>query len=227
MQSTNDAAIRDLLIPFVHAEHSTAPDTIYLPEFALYGGANRADYAALNGVSHGYEIKSDRDTLGRLPEQVDAYSAVFEKATLVSARRHLSEAKGIIRPWWGIIEVRGGELSPFRLERVRESLPNPAPCSHAIACLLWRPEALRLLTKLGLDKGMRSKPMDHLIERLATELKAEQLARYVREALRARGDWRAAARLKRYDAKPRFRAIRSASPQTDAENNRQLSYLPS
>ena len=149
-------------------------------------------------------------------EQVDAYSAVFEKATLVSARRHLSEAKGIIRPWWGIIEVRGGELSPFRLERVRESPPESCSwCSHAIACLLWRPEALRLLTKLGLDKGMRSKPMDHLIERLEPELKAEQLARYVREALRARGDWRAAARLKRYDAKPRFRAIRSVSPDPD------------
>lgn len=227
MQSTNDATIRELLIPFVRSEHSGAPDTIYLPEFALYGGANRADYAALNGLSHGYEIKSDRDTLVRLREQVDAYSAVFERATLVSARRHLSEAKTMIHDWWGIVEVRGGELSPFRLERVRESLPNPEPCSHAIACLLWRPEALQILTKLGLDKGVRSKPMDHLIERLAAEIKAEQLARYVREALRARGDWRAAARLRRYDAKPRFRATRSTSPQTDAGNNRQLSYLPS
>jgi hypothetical protein len=226
LQSTNDAAIRDLLIPFVRAEHSNAPDTIYLPEFALYGGANRADYAALNGVSHGYEIKSDRDTLERLPAQVDAYSAVFERATLVSARRHLSEAKRIIRPWWGIIEVRGGELSPFRLERARESLPNPKPCNHAIACLLWRGEALRILTNLGLDKGVRSKPMDYLVERLALEIPAESLARYVREALRARGDWRSAARLRRYDAMPRSRAIRSSSRQTDAENNRQLSCLP-
>src|SRR5207302_5381333 len=96
VQSTNDAAIRELLIPFVRAEHSGAPDTIYLPEFALYGGANRADYAALNGVSHGYEIKSDRDTLTRLPQQLDAYSAGFERATLVSAPRHLSDAKKII-----------------------------------------------------------------------------------------------------------------------------------
>lgn len=225
MQATNDAVIRNLLIPFVRNEHSGAPDTIYLPEFALYGGANRADYAALNGESHGYEIKSDRDTLVRLPEQADAYSAVFERATLVSAIRHLSEARKIIPPWWGIIEVRG-ELD-LRLQRVRESLPNPAPCCHAIACLLWRSEALRILTNLGLDKGVRSKPMDHLIERLAAELPAERLARYVREALRARGDWRSAARLRQYDAKPRSRATRSSSRQTDAENNHQLSCLPS
>jgi hypothetical protein len=207
MQATNDAVIRDLLIPFVHNEHRDYPDTIYLPEFALYGGANRADYAALNGESHGYEIKSDRDTLIRLPEQVDAYNAVFERATLVSAIRHLTEAKKKIIPsWWGIIEVRG-ELD-LRLERVRESLPNPAPCARAIACLLWRPEALRILANLGLDKGVRSKPMAHLIERLAAELPAERLARYVREALRARGDWRSAAKLRRCDAKPLPRANR-------------------
>src|SRR5271154_5741007 len=72
MQTTNDAAIRDLLIPFVRDEY-TAPDTIILEEFALYGGINRADIAVLNGVSHGYEIKSDRDTLIRLPQQVQAY----------------------------------------------------------------------------------------------------------------------------------------------------------
>jgi hypothetical protein len=221
MQSTNDAVIRDLLIPFVRDEHRDSPDTIYLPEFALYGGANRADYAALNGMSHGYEIKSDRDTLVRLREQADAYSAVFERATLVSARRHLSEAKGIIRPWWGIVEVRGGELSPFRLERVRESLPNPEPCNHAIACLLWRPEALRILASLGLDKGLRSKPMEYLIERLAAELPADRLGRYVREALRARGDWRSAARLRRYDAKPRPHASRFHSQYIFSESNDQ------
>lgn len=227
MQVNNDAQIRELLIPFVRGEHSGAPDTIYLAEFALYGGANRADYAALNGLSHGYEIKSDRDTLIRLPEQVEAYSAVFERATLVSAIRHLSEAKRIIRPWWGIVEVRGGELSPFRLERIRESLPNPEPCNHAIACLLWRPEALRILASLGLDKGLRSKPMECLIERIAAEIPADRLGRYVREALRARGDWRSAARLRRYDAKPQPRASRSDSRCTDSENTDQQIDLPS
>ena len=74
MQSTNDAQIRELLIPFVHQEHSNAPDTIFLEEFALYGGTNRADLAAFNGVSHGYEIKSDRDTLLRLPHHLTGTS---------------------------------------------------------------------------------------------------------------------------------------------------------
>lgn len=227
MQATNEAVIRDLLIPFVRGEHSHSPDTIYLPEFALYGGANRADYVALNALSHGYEIKSERDTLARLPEQVEAYNAVFERATLVSARCHTFPAKAIIPEWWGIVEVRGGELSPYHLERIRESFPNPNPCGRAIASLLWRDEALRILTNLGLDKGVRSKPMDNLIERLAFEVPVERLARYVREALRARGDWRSAARLKRYDVKPQPRATGSNPRQTDPENSHQLFCPPS
>lgn len=205
MQATNDAQIRELLRPFVRSEHpTTSSEIIYIEEFALYGGTNRADLAALNGVTHGYEIKSDRDTLIRLPQQVTAYNAVFERATLVSARRHLSYARQIIPKWWGIVEVKGSPMFGMRLERIRESRPNPAPEGEAIACLLWRPEALQILTNLGLDKGVRSKPMEYLVSRLAQELTPETLSRYVRETLRARGDWRSAARLKQCgDTSPR------------------------
>jgi len=87
MQGTNDAQIRELLLPFVRIEHANTSPALLIEEFAIYGGSNRADLAALNGISHGYEIKSDRDTLSRLPDQVSAYGAVFERATLVSAAR--------------------------------------------------------------------------------------------------------------------------------------------
>ncbi|MBZ5507002.1 MAG: sce7726 family protein [Acidobacteriia bacterium] len=217
MQATNDPQIRELLLPFVRNEHGTS-ETIYIEEFALYGGANRADLAALNGVSHGYEIKSDKDTLLRLPQQVDAYNAVFERATLVSGVRHLSAALNMIPRWWGVVEVRSHQDSTVFLERVRESRPNPEPHGEAIASLLWRPEALHILTSLGLDKGVRSKPMEHLIARLAAELSPEKLSRIVRETLRARGDWRAAARLRRYDAKSPRLSNQSRSQRIFAEN---------
>jgi hypothetical protein len=202
MQSSNDAAIRELLIPFALGEHSAAPEPIFhLEEFALQGGVNRADLAVLNGISHGYEIKSDRDTLLRLPKQVEAYNAVFERSTLVVASRHLSAARSILRPWpwWGIVRVECRPLSGIQLERIRQARPNPAPDSEAIASLLWRPEALYLLSSLGLDSGVRSKAMPFLIARLAETLDPERLATYVRQAIRARGDWRSAARLRQCD----------------------------
>lgn len=198
MLAVNDAQIRELLIPFVRQEH-TLSDTVIFEEFALYGGSNRADIAALNGISHGYEIKSDRDTLLRLPRQVSAYNAIFEMATLVSTPRHLVKARKIIPRWWGIVEVKESQNAGMALRRIRESRANPAPHAESIACLLWRPEALHILTSLGLDYGVRSRPMEFLTRRLAEQLSMEKLARYVREAIRARGDWRSAARLARYD----------------------------
>jgi hypothetical protein len=199
MQATNDAQIRGLLLPFIRQEHESSSDTLVIEEFAIYGGSNRADVAALNGISHGYEIKSDRDTLSRLPNQVDAYGAVFEFATLVSTARHLPAARRLIPKWWGIVEVKKRVSNDYHLERVRESRLNPKPHAEAIAALLWKPEALRLLALLGIDNGVRSKSMDYLTARLAQEVKVDRLAAYVREALRARGDWRSAAKLKQYD----------------------------
>ena len=197
-QALNDVDVRELLLPFIHQEYE-GHEVVCLEEFAIYGGTNRADVAALNGVSHGYEIKSERDTLDRLGSQVDAYSAIFERATLVSSPRHLDIARDIVPKWWGIVEIRRASNSNCYLRRTRESLANPAPRATAIASLLWRSEALDLLTQLGLDQGIRSKPSEYLIERLAERVKLERLSTHVREILRARGDWRSAARLRQYD----------------------------
>lgn len=195
MQASNDAQIRSMLIPYVRAQYQQ-PDTLILEEFALLGGAIRADLAVLNGVSHGFEIKSDRDTLSRLPNQADAYSSIFDRVTLVSTSRHLKSAEMLIPRWWGLIEYSSPAEDEERLELIRECQPNPNLDGIAIANLLWRPEAIRLLEHLGLDHGVRSKPMEVLAERLAATVRVDKLSRHVREALRARGDWRSAARLK-------------------------------
>jgi len=226
MQGPKDQKIRELLLPFVQQEHRTTSTPLLIEEFAIYGGAIRADLAALNGVSHGYEIKSDSDTLQRLPDQVSAYSSVFERATLVSGPKHLGAALKIIPAWWGVVEVRDKNCS-LSLQRVRDSEANPSPDGIAIASLLWKPEALRLLASLGIDKGVRSRNMEHLIERLAVELPTDRLARYVREALRARGDWKAAARLKRYDAMPRQPASAAPMHSLFREHTAQSDHLPS
>lgn len=206
-----DSGIRALLLPFIREEHTGHPDLICLEEFAIYGGANRADVAALNGCSHGYEIKSERDTLERLRSQVDAYSAVFERATLVCAPRHLEHTRPIVPEWWGIVEVRCSGSPSEPLRRIRNSQLNPSPSGVSIASLLWREELLELLSRLGLDGGVRSKPVDALVTRLAINIKTDRLSSYVREILRARGDWRSAARLKQCDDSFRPLSKRSGS----------------
>ena len=61
-------------------------------ELGVCRGQVRIDVAVVNGRFHGYEIKSDRDSLRRLDGQVDLYSKVLDRATIVVGDRHFTEA---------------------------------------------------------------------------------------------------------------------------------------
>lgn len=74
------------------ARHHQDPNTLVVDELGLRHGAPRADIAVANGHLLGIEIKSDADTLSRLGSQVDCYSAVFDRAVLVTATRRLFDA---------------------------------------------------------------------------------------------------------------------------------------
>jgi hypothetical protein len=47
----------------------------------------------------GYELKSERDTLERLPLQARIYSRVFDRVTLVTGLRHAGAAEDRIPGW--------------------------------------------------------------------------------------------------------------------------------
>lgn len=63
-----------------------------LSEFRI--GDCRADVVILNGTATVYEIKSERDSLVRLANQVDSYKRVFAAVTVIACDRHLD---GILR----------------------------------------------------------------------------------------------------------------------------------
>ena len=170
--------------------HRDEPNTLVVEELGLCQGAVRVDLAVVNGSVHGYEIKSDQDTLTRLPAQSDAYSRTFDYVTLVVSPEHVRKAKAMVPKWWGVWVVtdRHGHVS---LKSSRRPRPNPAVDLYAMAQLLWRTEALELLEERRLAHGVRSKPRDVLWRRLATSLDPKELGSAVRECLRRRGPtWR-------------------------------------
>lgn len=72
---------------------STAGEgSVVVEELGLCRGRVRVDLAVVNGSLHGYEIKSDRDSLDRLAGQADVYSKVLDQVTLVVGERHLAHA---------------------------------------------------------------------------------------------------------------------------------------
>jgi hypothetical protein len=70
-----EAAVRDTLRQEVRAK-SCVSETI--DEFWVPRTNERADLAAIGSRLWGFEIKTDRDTLRRLPRQVEAYNRLFD-----------------------------------------------------------------------------------------------------------------------------------------------------
>lgn len=186
-----DADVRSALRATVLARHVNDPGTLVVEELGLERGAFRVDVAVVNGRIHGYEIKSDADTLERLPAQVEGYGRVLDRVTLVVGSRHAEAAQRLVPEWWGIY-VAEGEAGQVRLRTARRDRANPGLDLEAVAALLWRDEAVALLTARGRARGLMSKPRRDLCRALVEALSPTELRRCVREALKSRTAWRAA-----------------------------------
>lgn len=164
------------------------PDVLVVDELDLLGQV-RVDVAVVDGDLWGYEIKSARDGLSRLPRQVDLYSRILDVAGVVLAERHLEPAMHLVPPWWEVVVVTG-EPGSIVMERLRSGTRNQAVDPAALVQLLWRDEAIDLLTARGLDRGVRSKPRRHVWARLVESLELDELRTEVRRTLKARRGWR-------------------------------------
>jgi len=174
--------------------HPGEPDTRIVEELGLCQGVARVDLAVVNGTIHGYEIKSERDTLARLDGQAKIYNLVLDYVTIVTAPPHTGNIRRVVPEWWGIWAVIDDETG-IRLEPLRDPIRNPGVSPFALAQLLWRDEALQVLVDRGLADGMRSKPRKDIWQRLAEELTIEDLGNTVRECIKQRGlGWRVASR---------------------------------
>jgi len=188
-----DQDIRRALMRGLRTRYQGDPQTLVLEELGLRHGSSRIDVAVVNGSLHGYELKSDRDTLDRLPRQCTTYSAIFDHVTLVTGPRLAKPALEMVPEWWGIELAEPCASGEVGFSAIRNPGDNPAPDSLAIAKLLWRQEALALLVELGQARGFLSKPRSHIYSKLAEVAEIGFLRYRVRDRLRNRADWRSGA----------------------------------
>lgn len=189
--STNDKLIRSALIHNLEISHKGELRTKIVEELGLTHGAARVDVAVVNGILHGYELKSDLDTLIRLPEQIKIYDSVLDKITLVVGKHHLHSAIKMIPDWWGILIAKISKSNgKIVFCNIRKPEENPLKDSISIAKLLWREEALDILEQFNQADGIRSKRRQIIYERLAEVLDQKTLRKKVREYLFFRSNWR-------------------------------------
>ncbi len=189
--------IRNALKKELKLIHANEPDTLIIDELGICQGESRVDLAVVNGSLNGFEIKSDRDTLDRLPRQLDYYNRCFDYMTIVVARNHLSEARQLIPKWWGIIEAIDEENNTCLKVR-RKPKQNKGMCVKSIVQFLWKEEAVSTLKKLGLATGHRLKKREELWSIIVESISVEELSSLVRESIKDRGDWRSDSQLTQY-----------------------------
>lgn len=127
----------------------TTNETVVRHEFWLPCSNQRADLVEVNGRLSAFEVKGSRDTLRRLPRQVESYGQVFDQCTLVVSENHRERASRLIPAWWGCI-VFDSEGDEVRFRRIKEPDPNPAVDARVVVRLLWRAEVEAALGELGL-----------------------------------------------------------------------------
>lgn len=187
-----DSDVRPLLRAHVRALHGARPRTVILEELGLRRGVVRVDLAAVNGSLHGFEIKSARDSLRRLPGQVTAYGEVMDLATLVTTEHHAAAALGQLPSWWGVlvVVVDDGKL---RLDELRPTSPNPLVNARALAELIWYNSAIALLQKHQAARGVIGKPRAVVWDRLAEVVDLGEMRTLVRRNLKRRAGAQVAA----------------------------------
>ncbi len=179
---SRDGDVRALLKRHLSAGHAANPTRI-LDELGLCEGDVRVDVAVIDGELAGFEIKSPADTLARWSKQCRVYSKVLDRAWLVAPEQSLVAASP--PEWWGLIRVVE-TASQLGIRVSRDAKPNPAPDALAIAQLLWHAEALEVLERRGLARGVRRKRRALAWQRLVETLTLDELRSEVRAALHAR-----------------------------------------
>lgn len=108
-------------------------------------GACKADVAILNGTATVYEIKSERDSLSRLANQIENYKKVFAKVYVIASEGHVKGVLDTVSEDIGIMMLG----SRYRIATVREAEDRPDRiCPATVFESLRSAEAVAILKRL-------------------------------------------------------------------------------
>jgi hypothetical protein len=187
-----DRDIRAALRESLRRSHSSEPTCAIVDELALCDSVSRVDVAVINGAMHAYEIKSDRDSLSRLPFQQETYAKCFDTVTAVIGSKHMKHIASAIPQWWGILEATSTTLGSIAFVVHREPGINSKVNPAELIKLLWKQELINILAVNDESKSkLNRQSRQNLRDAVVASLTPTELAKQVREKIKSRGDWRA------------------------------------
>lgn len=184
-----DPCIRQLLKSTELSKYISDNSSKVVEEMNIPAAKARIDMAVINGHLHGFEIKSASDTLQRLPNQIEAYTKVFDYLSIVTEEKYHERILKIVPEWIGI-HVCSEKKGKQKIKTVRVATLNTQKEGFYLAKLLWREELISVLS----DRKIKFKKSDRnwlLCEALANNINTPELSDIVRGILKKRTDWKA------------------------------------
>ncbi|MCH4167670.1 MAG: sce7726 family protein [Streptococcaceae bacterium] len=178
-----DKDIRNLTLRELYQLHDGEKNTRIINEMGLINGESRIDIAVVNGILHGYELKSESDNLSRLPQQIENYNKIFERMTIVTDQKYIKEVKKIIPSWWGIMTVRKDKKG---LRELRKGRKVKTQDEEALLNLLWKNEYNELIDLLGYPKKIKSYRKQQLFDIILKDNRKSIIKKYIYDTLRKR-----------------------------------------
>lgn len=117
-----------------------------LNEFRV--GSCKADLAILNGTSTVYEIKSERDSLGRLERQVNNYQKFFARVYVIAGENHIDAILSSVPNCIGVMQL--SKRQQITTIRVAANEPDRI-CPVTVFDSIRISEAIEILRQLGLS----------------------------------------------------------------------------
>ena len=182
---SSDSDIRAELRNLLLKKHTSNADLVLFEEIGICQGSVRVDMLAVHSSLDGYEIKSDRDNLRRLNHQIDLYSKVLDRVTIVVGERHLSSVMEIVPNWWGVLQYQD-DAKKSKFKTIRRPKKNSSVEARALVELLWYEESIALLEKRSAARGVRGMPRKVVWDRVCQFFKTREIAATVRAQLKAR-----------------------------------------
>ncbi|WP_024311599.1 sce7726 family protein [Sinorhizobium medicae] len=107
---------------------------------------SKADLVILNGTATVYEIKSERDSLARLANQVENYKRVFAKVNVIASEGHIEGVLATVPDDVGVMCLS----KRYRITTLRESIDCPSRiCPVTVFESLRMGEAVAILNAMG------------------------------------------------------------------------------
>jgi hypothetical protein len=178
----NEGDIKAAVIDKLFASAALS-DAVLINEMVIANWSRRADLVVANGKLHAFEIKSDFDSLRRLPGQVETYLSRFDKVTVVCTPkftklvRDCTDAR--VEIWCASKTSDGVKLSVYR----RGHAANVSN-KRILYGYLHKPELIALLKREGKDVFVDMSR--NQLEDLADVLSTRRIREFVLNALKKR-----------------------------------------